>query len=252
MKLLRDTSLIFQRSLQITLRNPVWLFIGIFQPLCFLLFFAPLLEKISATPGFSGNALSVFTPGLLVMMALYGTSFVGFSLIDDIRSGVIERFRVTPISRAALLLGRSLRDVLSLLVQSVILLTCAYFMGLTASWQGVLLSLGLVVLIGLTMSACSYVVALIVQSEDALAPLINFFLLPLQLLAGITLPMTLAPSWLQNVAAFNPLSHAVTAARSLFAGSLTDSTVFWGFGVMLLMASAALFWSINAFNRTVE
>jgi ABC-2 type transport system permease protein len=252
MKFLQDTLLIFRRSLQITLRNPVWLFIGIFQPLCFLFFFAPLLNALTAVPGFSGNALAVFTPGLLVMMALYGCSFVGFSLVDDIRSGVIERFRVTPISRMALLLGRSLRDLLNLLVQSLLLLVCASFMGLEASWSGIALSLGIVMLIGFTMSVCSYVIALIVQSEDALAPLINFFLLPLQLLAGITLPMTLAPSWLQTVASFNPLSHAVTAVRTLFTGALTDTTVIFGFGVMLLVATCAYLWSVKVFNSTVE
>lgn len=252
MKFLRDTWLIFKRSLQISYRNPVWVAVGIFQPLCFLLFFAPLLEKVVGVPGFSGNALAVFTPGLLIMMALYGTSFVGFALIDDIRSGVIERFQVTPLSRAALVLGRSLRDVLILMMQSLLLLGLAWLMGLSASFSGVLISLGLVFLIGITCSACSYAIALIVRSEDALAPLLNFFLLPIQLLAGITLPLTLAPAWLQNVALFNPLSHAVTAARNLFAGLLMDSTVILGFAVMLAVAGCALFWSINQFKRAVE
>lgn len=251
MKLLRDTWLVFRRSLQITYRNPIWMIVGIFQPLCFLLFFAPLLENIVG-PGFSGNALAVFTPGLLVMMALYGTSFVGFALIDDIRSGVIERFQVTPLSRAALILGRSLRDVLILMIQTVLLLVLASLMGLVASWAGVFISLGLVLLIGLTCSACSYTIALKVRSEDALAPLLNFFLLPLQLLAGITLPLTLAPGWLQNMAKLNPLSHAVTAARNLFAGMLTDSTIFIGFFVMIVVTACALLWSINAFKKAVE
>src|SRR5579859_3505776 len=112
MNLMYDTALIFHRSLQRTLRNPVWIFFGLFQPLCFLLLFAPLLEKLTSNPAFgSDNSLTVFTPGLLIMIALYGTSFVGFGFIDDIRSGVIERFRVTPINRTALLLGRVLRDV---------------------------------------------------------------------------------------------------------------------------------------------
>src|ERR1700730_8599789 len=72
MKLLYDTRLIFLRSLQITLRNPVWIVFGLFQPLCFLLLFAPLLEKIAGNPAFgSSNSLTVFTPGLLIMIALY-------------------------------------------------------------------------------------------------------------------------------------------------------------------------------------
>lgn len=253
MKIFRDTWLIFKRSLQITLRNPVWLIFGLFHPLCSLFLYAPLLDKMAGIPGFiSGNALAVYTPGLLIMIALFGTSFVGFALVDDIRSGVIERFRVSPISRAALLLGRSLRDVVFLLVQSILLLVLAYFMGLEASLPGILISFGFIVLIGLTCSACSYAIALIVKSEDALAPIINFFLVPVQLLAGITLPLVLAPDWLQNIAWFNPLSHAVTACRHLFAGTLNHSSIIGSFIIMAIVTVVALAWSISKFSKSVE
>ena len=60
-------------------------------------------------------------PGLLVLLAIFGGLFQGFGLIAELRAGVIERSRVTPVSRLALLLGRSLRDVVSLLVQAVII-----------------------------------------------------------------------------------------------------------------------------------
>ncbi len=253
MSLLRDTGLIFSRSLQITLRNPVWIVFGLFQPLCFFLLFAPLLDKLVGNPSFgTGSSLVVFTPGLLIMIALYGTAFVGFGIIDDIRSGVIERFRVTPINRVALLLGRSLRDVFILLIQSIFVLILAWFFGLSAPLVGVVISLGLVMLVGFAMSLTSYSVAMILKNEDALAPAINFFLLPIQLLAGITLPLTLAPAWLQKIAAFNPLSHAVSAARSLFLGSYAQETVFWGFGVMLVVACGAFYWSANLFKKAAE
>ena len=251
-KLLHDTNLIFVRSLQITARNPVWIVFGLFQPLCFLLLFAPLLEKLSHTPDFGGNALAVFTPGLLMMIALFGTSFVGFSLIDDIRSGVIERFRVTPMSRVALLLGRSLRDVFTLTIQIIFLLSVAWLMGLQAPLWGILLSCGLALLVGFTMSVTSYSVALILQSEDALAPFLNFFLLPIQLLAGIWLPLTLAPEWLQNIALANPLAHAISAARALFIGAYTDSAVFWGYGVMIATAVIAGVLSARLFKKVAE
>jgi ABC-2 type transport system permease protein len=253
MKLMHDTGLIFSRSLQITLRNPVWIVFGLFQPLCFLLLFAPLLGKLVGIPGFgAGNALTIFTPGLLIMIALYSTAFVGFGLIDDIRAGVIERFRVTPIDRVALLLGRSLRDIFILTFQTTFLIIIAWLLGLEAPWFGIALSYGLVWLVGFTMSITSYTVALILQSEDALAPLLNFFLLPLQLLAGITLPLALAPVWLQNLALFNPLAHAVSATRALFIGAYTDSSVFWGYGTMIVVAVVAYWISSNLFKKVTE
>lgn len=250
MKLMRDTALIFHRSLQRTLRNPVWIFFGLFQPLCFLLLFAPLLETLTSNPAFgSDNSLNIFTPGLLIMIALFATSFVGFGFIDDIRSGVIERFRVTPINRVALLLGRTLRDVFILFFQTTFLIVLAWLFGLKAPLLGILLSYGLVMLVGFTMSTISYTIALILQSEDALAPAINFFLLPLQLLAGIMLPLTLAPSWLQTVALFNPFAHAVSGSRALFEGNYIDASVFWAYGSMLFVSALVFFWGSCLFKK---
>lgn len=253
MSLMRDTALIFSRSLQVTSRNPVWIIFGLFQPLCFLLLFAPLLEKLSGNPAFGMNSsLTVFTPGLLIMIALYGCAFVGFGLIDDIRAGVIERFRVTPINRNALLLGRSLRDVLVLLVQATFLIVLAWVLGLSANWAGVAMSFALVILVGFTASVTSYTVAALLQNEDALAPLLNFFLLPLQLLAGITLPLTLAPMWLQKLAYLNPLSHAVSAARALFIGDFAHQSIVLGFVAMILCACVAFYCASRVFTRMAE
>ena len=253
MALFRDTGLIFLRSLQITLRNPVWIIFGLFQPLCFFLLFAPLLDKLVGNPGFgSDSALVIFTPGLLIMIALYGTAFVGFALIDDIRAGVIERFCVTPINRTALLLGRVLRDLCVLSVQATFLILLAWVLGLSATFFGVLLSYGLVLLVGFTISTASYSVALVLKSEDALAPMINFFLLPLQLLAGITLPLSLAPLWLQRIAFFNPFAHAVDATRLLFVGDYWNMTVFGGFVAMWLISVIALFFASRIFQKSAD
>ena len=253
MKLLRDTALIFARSVQITLRNPVWVAFGLFQPLCFLLLFAPLLEKLTNNPAFGNtNSLTVFTPGLLIMIALYGAAFVGFGLIDDIRAGVIERFHVTPMNRTAIFLGRVLRDVCVLSVQATFLLLLSWYLGLSAEWPGVLISYSLVMLVGFTISTASYCAAMVLKSEDGLAPMINFFLLPIQLLAGITLPLTLAPTWLQNIAYFNPFAHAVSATRALFVGDYYHEEVLLGFESMLAIASAAFYGASQLFKKTAE
>src|ERR1700716_2273857 len=115
MKLLKDTWIVFVRYVQILLGNPAWIIIGGVQPLLYLLLFAPLLKSIAATPGFpSGGAYNVFVPGFLIQLGLFGASGVGFNLIAELRFGVVERMRVTPVSRLALLLGRALRDILTL------------------------------------------------------------------------------------------------------------------------------------------
>src|SRR3954454_14331628 len=111
METVRDTLLIFRRQLRLTLRNPVWVVIGLIQPFLYLAFFGPLLKNVAGAPGFpEGSAWQVFVPGLLVQLGLFGTALVGFGIIAEYRAGVIERMRVTPVSRLALLLGRVLRD----------------------------------------------------------------------------------------------------------------------------------------------
>src|SRR3979409_1035922 len=142
MKLLRDTWIVFVRYVQILLGNPAWIIIGVVQPLLYLLLFAPLLKSIAAMPGFPrGGAYNVFVPGLLIQLGLFGAAGVGFSLIAELRIGVIERLRVTPVSRVALLLGRALRDVLSITVQSLILILMALPFGLSVNPLGVVITL---------------------------------------------------------------------------------------------------------------
>lgn len=252
MKVLRDTWLLFVSQAVTTVRNPVWIIVGMFQPACYLLLFAPLLKRIANAPGFpSGGALQVFTPGLLVMMAMFGAAFVGFGLIADLRAGVIERLRVTPVSRLALLLGRALRDVLMLLVQTAVLLLVAWPLGLQASLAGIAITLGLVVLIGLLAASCSYALALAVRDENTLASSLDLFTLPLLLLSGIMLPLTLAPRWLQDLATINPLSHAVDAARLLFGGNLADPIVLRGFAIMGLLTAVSIWWAARSFQSAV-
>jgi ABC-2 type transport system permease protein len=250
MKLLRDTWLIFQRNLLITLRNPIWVIVSLMQPLYFLLLFAPLLKGIANAPGFPpGGALNVFMPGLLIQLGMFGCAFVGFGLIAELRAGVIERMRVTPVSRLALLLGRAFRDVLILIVQAVLLIAISVPFGLNVNWTGAAITLGLMILLGLLMSSCSYALALALKSEDALAPMLNSVIQPLLLLSGILLPLTLAPRWLRVVASINPLSHVVDAARALFNGHLTDVSVGRGIIILTVLVILSLWWAANSFRQ---
>ena len=107
MQFVRDTLLIYRRSMRLSMRVPIWMVMSLVQPVMYLVLFGPLLKRVAQTPGFPpGNAWQVFVPGLLVQLGIFGTLFVGFGLIDEIRSGVIERMRVSPISRVALLTGK--------------------------------------------------------------------------------------------------------------------------------------------------
>jgi ABC-2 type transport system permease protein len=249
-RLVSDTWLVFRRSLGLSLRNPPWLIVGLMQPIVYLLLFAPILTNLSAMPGFpQANAFNTFVPGLLVMTAGFGTMFVGFAFIDEIRSGVVERMRVTPMSRTAGVLGRTLRDIVVFLVQGLILIVLAIPLGLQIEPLGVVVALGLLALIGLGLGPISYAIALKLRSEEALGPLVQAVALPLLLLSGVLLPMSLAPDWLQALAQLNPLYHAVEAMRALFNAQFSDAAVMSGIVWMLVLAVLSLVLASRVFNR---
>lgn len=248
MKPFRDTWLIFQRQTLLILRNPVWLIIGVLQPLYFLLLFGPLLKDALQADS-AAAAYRIFVPGLLVMLAMFGAMFTGFGLIAELRAGVIERSRVTPISRVALMLGRALRDVATLLFQALLITVLAIPFGLTVHIGDLLLAFLMLGLIGVMMSAASNALALKLRTEDALAPLMNGLAQPLLLLSGILLPLT---GWVATVAKFNPFAWAVDASRALFAGNAGDPKVWQSLLILGVLTVAALMWAGRSFARGVR
>lgn len=256
MKALRDTWLVYSRAMKLNLKQPVWLVVMLVQPLYFLVFFAPLLNSFDdvpgGMPGFEAGAMETFVPGLIIMMALFGSTFVGFGLIAELRQGVIERMRVTPVSRAALLIGRTLATVTTTLIQALILvLLAAPIGGLSIYWPGVFLMFGIIMLTSFMLGALSYGVAIVLKSEDTLAPVLNTVVQPVMLLSGIMLPMALAPAWLQNVADFNPFYYAVEAARSLFSGDMGANAIWQATAYIGGLAILLVWWATRKFARAV-
>jgi ABC-2 type transport system permease protein len=250
MRTLYETGLIFRRAMRLSLRNPIWVILGLTQPILYLTMFGPLLENMTRVQGWpAGDAWQVFVPGLLVQLGIFGAAFVGFGLLHEMRAGVVERMRVTPASRLALLLGRVLRDVVVLLVQGVILVACAELFGLDAPLGGLILGLLVVAALGAAFSSASYAAALLLKSEDALAPLANGLAVPLLLLSGILLPMSLAPAWLEAVSDANPLKHVVDGVRALFLDGAVTMTVVWGVIATVGLVAAGLALGTRTFEK---
>ncbi len=249
MKTLRDTWLIFRRSMILTFRQPTWLIFGIMYPVLYLVLFGPLLQGAVTQSGSEVSAYNWFVPGLLVQVALFGSAFVGFGLIAELRYGVVERMRVTPMSRTAMLLGRSLRDVAMLLVQALIMIVLSIPFGIQLDPVGIALALVVLALLGLAVAPLSYAAALALKSEDAFAPLIQGVTFPLLLLSGILLPMALAPEWLQFLSTINPLTHTVDAVRALFNGQWGEPEILIGTVVTSVMAVIGVWAASRAFTR---
>ncbi|MFD0888559.1 ABC transporter permease [Streptosporangium algeriense] len=244
----RHTALFFGHELRNILRNPAWVLIGIMQPVLYLLLFAPLLTT-TTQGGTMGEALRMFTPGAMMMIALFGSLFTGFAMINETRNGVLERLAVSQAWRPAIILGRVIKDMLVLACQALLVMGVAMLMGLRLSLAAVALMLLLMAATGLFAASLSYGLALVIRDENGLSQIVQFFALPLTLLAGMLLPVSLGPEWMQTVARFNPLYYAVEAGRSLFAERLTDSTIPVAFAVFFVLGALTLTWSVRSLRK---
>jgi ABC-2 type transport system permease protein len=247
---LRECSVVFRRQIRMNLRSPAWVLIGIMQPVLYLLLFGPLLKPLVGSFGVgTENAYTFLVPGLLVQLGLFGAFFAGFSLIGEWREGVIEAERVTPASRSALLVGRLARDVLQLFVQALILVGLGYLLGMRGSLLGVSLGVLITLLVGGACAAASNALALTTKSEDVMAPVINVVMMPILLLSGILLPMTLGGSVLQRISDFMPFRWIVDAVRDVFSGELSTNHVMWGSVWAAVLFAVAFWWGTAVFKR---
>ncbi|MFG2894299.1 ABC transporter permease [Streptomyces sp. NPDC048248] len=247
--LLTDTALIFGRYARQTLRSRLQMLFGLLMPLLYLLFFGPLLTGLPLGPA-GTSSWQVLVPGLLLQLALFGGGFCGFGILLEKQFGVVERMRVTPVSRPALLLGRVLRDVALLVLQSVLLVLAAVAMGLRAPLSGVLIGLAFVAVLTLALSSLSHALALKVNTPQEFAPVINAVTMPSMLLSGLMLPMTLGPGWLDALSHVMPFRYLVDAVREAFTGDYASAALLRGALVALALTLVSVTLCTRAFKKS--
>ena len=173
MKVLRDFTLLFKREFIHALRMPTWLIVGISTPLLYLALYTPLLQKLAGGPGFpTKNVLDVFLPGMLAYLAFTSGSSEGYGTIFTLKDGQIERLRVTPASRVALLLSPILSDIVWMYIFIAILVAVAIPFGFHAHVTGLLISLILLALLVIVTGAFSVTIALLTKEISTFASIV--------------------------------------------------------------------------------
>jgi ABC-2 type transport system permease protein len=213
------------------------------MPLLYLLFFGPLLQDVPL--GTKGDSWQVLVPGLLLQVALFGALFAGFSVLLEKSSGVVERMRVTPVSRLALLLGRVLRDATLFVCQAVLLVLAALVMGLRAPLAGILIGFAFVAVLTVALASLSYTLALKVSTPQEFGPVVNAVSMPAMLLSGLMLPMALAPAWLDLLSHLMPFRYLVDAVRAGYVGDYTGTAMLYG----VLMSAALVLVCVSVGTR---
>src|SRR5699024_10455941 len=159
------------------------------------------------------------------------------------------RLRVTPAIRFAMLMGGVLEDVVAFIVPAIIVLVISSLFGYEVHFVGILLQLLLLSILTMMVSAWSGSIGLLLQVVAVVAAVVSSLRLPLTLLAGILLPISFGPKWLQVLAHFNPLYYGVEASKELAAGSIVNQSVFIGFLVIVIITIITLAWSTRVYNK---
>jgi len=190
-------------------------------------------------------------PGILVMVALFGTASTGANLLFEMQTGSHERTLVAPLSRSALLVGRALKDVVPLVIQGTIVVLVAVPFGFRLDVPGLLAGLLVLAVFGIGFGALSYTLALACRNRDWMFWMVHQTLLfPLMILSGMLLPLEAGPAWMQAVATVNPVNWVVQAERALFAGDLGSPTVLWGWLAALALAAVGLWAGVRAIRKS--
>ncbi|MBC6463137.1 ABC transporter permease [Actinomadura sp. HBU206391] len=243
----RETLLVFRHQLDLTLRSKMSIAFGAMQPVLYLVLFGPLLTGFGGALG--GDSWNVLVPGLLVQLGLLSAGLAGFGIVFDARFGVLERLRVTPVSRLALLLGRVLSSTLVLMFQAALLVGVAVALGLRAPLPGLLIGLGLLTLLAVSLAALSPAAAITMPQPEMFAPLMSTVVVPLMLLSGAFLPMSLAPGWLDVLSRLTPFRYIADGLRAAFAGHYADGPLLWGALAAALLSVVSLTIGTRTFLR---
>jgi ABC-2 type transport system permease protein len=258
MNLVRQSWVIFtSRYLRELYRQPAVIFMALLQPIIWLLLFGALFKKVAEIPGFgTGNYVTYLTPGVVIMTAMFGSSWTGMSYIEDMQTGVLDRFLTAPVGRSALTAAMLAYQAITTIVQSLIIIGIGWAMGAAFPGGAVGLAalLGVSVLIALAMAGLSNGFALLTRQREALIGASTILVLPLTFLSGAFLSLRLVPGWIANVARYNPVNWAASAGRIAIQGHAAWSTVgaYAGFlAIAVAVTATAATRAFRVYQRSV-
>ena len=257
MTALNHTRQVALRYVRAMLRQPAWVGITLVQPVVWLLLFGAVFKKAADIPGFTGGSYVEFlTPGIVVMLAVSSAGWVGMGFIEDIDRGTMDRLLVSPIWRGALNLGSVAGSVLTIAIQTLIVIGLATAVGARFSngIAGVAVLVLLAALLGAVFASLSNGVAVLTRQRETLIGIVTMVTLPLVFLSSSLMQASLLPGWIRWVARFNPVDWAAQAGQSATAAhtdwGLVGTRV--GFLSLLLLASAAFATrAFNAYQRSI-
>jgi ABC transporter DrrB family efflux protein len=222
-----DTLVIAKRSILRIPRQPDLLVGFTIQPVMFVLLFVYVLGGAIQTPGY--EYVDFLIPGIIVQSMAFGGFVTALGLAEDLKKGLIDRFRSLPMAGSALLTGRTLADVASNITQLAIMIGVGLAAGFrfATSIPEILAGIALCLLIGYVFSWVFAFIGLVASSPEAANGYGFTIIFPITFISSAFVPIDSMPGWLQPVANANPVTVMVDAVRALFIGAPAGNSI-WG------------------------
>ncbi|WP_454194393.1 ABC transporter permease [Nocardia sp. Marseille-Q1738] len=213
-----DSVTIAKRNVIKIKRVPDVLIFSTLSPIMFVLLFAYVFGAAIDVPGLSGGYREFLIAGIFAQTVVFGATFTGAGLAEDMQKGIIDRFRSLPMASSAVLVGRTISDV----VINVVSLTVMSLTGLLVGWRirgsflDAVLAYVLLLLFAYAVSWIMAVVGLLVRTPEVFNNASFMVIFPLTFIANTFVPSDKLPTVLRVIAEWNPVSALTQATRDLF------------------------------------
>jgi ABC-2 type transport system permease protein len=240
--LLRDSWTEATRHLRAMPRSPELLMFAATQPVMFVLLFAYVFGGSIEVRGFEGEYNQFLMPGIFAQTVLFNSAFTGVGVAEDLSKGIIDRLRSLPMYPSAVLIGRTLSDVVRNVLTFTVMLVVAFAVGFR--FEGTLGEAALATLLLFAFSyAFSWIAALIgltAGSVEAANSAGFIWMFPLTFVSSAFVSTENMPAWLERVADANPFTIVTNACRALYNGYSPGNDVWialaWAVGITVVFA----------------
>ena len=216
-----DAWVLTKRNLTTWARVPAYIVFTVVQPTIFTLLFRFVFGGAIPTVGIPGGYVNYLLPGVIGQTAAFATFATAIALAIEAQKGVIDRLRVLPIARSAVLVGRLAADGVRMLITLLVIVAVGYLVGFRFQ-NGAGSAVAMVALaeaLGLSICVVSAFIGLAIRQEEAVQAFGLIWLFPLTFVSSAFVPVATMPGWLQAFAVNQPITHVVNALRSLALGT---------------------------------
>lgn len=217
------------------------------MPFFFLAILGTGLNGIFTVPN-GGNYLEFIAPGIIGMVLMFGSMFSGIIVLMDRQFGFLKETLVAPISRLSIVLGKALGGATTAMVQGIIIMVIAFFLGVQFQIANVILLLFFMMLISVMFVSLGIAIASKMEDMHGFQIIMNFLIMPLFFLSGALFPLSTAPEVLRTASMFDPLTYGVQGLRFILLG-YSDIPFTTSLAVILAFTAVFISIAIYLFNK---